>query len=82
MTNEEHERYYRIVTDSWRFFLQYADPVSAESYWQKALKDAATLGHKYDDDRLAVHLINAYLDYLEEKHKKAQKGKDYGKQSR
>lgn len=78
MNKEEHKNYYRMVVDCWRFFLRHADPVSAEAYWENTLKDAAELGHKYNEHRLVCRLINAYLDYLEEKQKNTQKGNKYG----
>lgn len=76
--NSDIPEAFNFMGDFWVFMKNYYVPDKDDAYWEAVIADAADLGHKYKDDRLAVHLINAYLDYLEEKLKNTQKGNKYG----
>lgn len=67
--NSDVQKIFSFMGELWNFMKKYYIPEEADAYWESLIADAAALGHRYDDDRLAVHLINAYLDYLEEKQK-------------
>lgn len=77
--NSDVQKIFSFMGEFWNFMKKYYIPETIDAYWENLIADAAVLGHRYDNDRLAVHLINAYLDYLEEKHKNTQKGSKDGK---
>ena len=76
--NSDIPEAFNFMGDFWVFMKKYYVPEKDDTYWEAVIADAADLGHKYKDDRLAVHLINAYLDYLDEKLNGTKKGKKHG----
>lgn len=78
VNNSDILKIFKFMGEFWTFIKTYYIPENTDAYWESLIADAAALGHRYDDDRLAVHLINAYLDYLEEKQKNTQKGSKNG----
>lgn len=76
--NSDIPEIFKFMGDFWMFMKKYFVPENDDAYWRAVMAEAAELGHKYKDDRLAVNLINAYTVYLNEKLKGAKKGKKYG----
>lgn len=62
-----------FMTDFWKFIKKFYIPEENDGYWEELMHEAAELGHKYSEHRLVCHLVNAYLDYLEEKQKGCKK---------
>lgn len=63
-----------FMTDFWNFIKKYFITEQNDTYWEELIHEAAEIGHKYKEDRFVAYQINAYLDYLEEKHR-GKKGK-------
>lgn len=76
--NSDIPEIFKFMGDFWVFMKKYFVPENDDAYWKTAMAEAAELGHKYNDERLAVHLINAYTVYLNEKLEDMQEEKKYG----
>ena len=54
-------QYFRFFQDLWRFFKAHADPVSADSWWQRFADEADQLADRYDNTEFAVRMISAVV---------------------
>lgn len=58
--------YFRLFQDLWRFFREHSQPVSAEEWWSRSLEQADRLAGKYGESRLAVRMIQAVMEEIDE----------------
>ena len=65
MTVSEKDKYYRIVTDCWRMFLKYQNPVEADEFWENLIKDANEIYEKHQKSDFCKKLLLAVLDEIE-----------------
>lgn len=53
--------YFRFFQDLWRLFKEFANPVSADRYWQQLSDRAEELVHKYGDSEFARQMAGAVV---------------------
>ena len=51
-------QYFRFFQDLWRFFRDHADPVSADSWWQRLADQADQLADRYGRTEFVVRMTS------------------------
>jgi len=47
MNDGELKKYYRCITDCWRYFQKYSDPVDEDSFWKALVDEGNELSRRY-----------------------------------
>ena len=50
--------YFRFFQDLWRFFKNHADPVSADSWWQRLADQAEQLADRYGGTEFVIRMTS------------------------
>ena len=51
-------QYFRFFQDLWRFFRGHADPVSADSWWQRLADQADELADRYGNTEFVIRMTS------------------------
>lgn len=51
-------QYFRFFQDLWRFFREHADPVSADSWWQRLADQAEQLADRYGGTEFVIRMTS------------------------
>ncbi|MBO7726914.1 MAG: hypothetical protein J6S50_00525 [Oscillospiraceae bacterium] len=50
--------YFRFFQDLWRFFKNHAEPVSADSWWQRLADQADELANRYGNTEFVIRMTS------------------------
>ena len=66
MTEERKRRYHRIITDCWRLFLKFQDPVDGQEYWERLNSEAREIAERHgSSDPFVRESIYAVLNEID-----------------
>lgn len=51
------EKYYRCITDCWRYFQKYSDPVDSDDWWKQLVDEGNKLTKKYKYAEFATDMV-------------------------
>lgn len=51
-------QYFRFFQDLWRFFRDHAEPVSADSWWQRLADQADQLADRYGNTEFVTRMVS------------------------
>lgn len=51
-------QYFRFFQDLWRFFREHAEPVSADSWWQRLADQADQLADRYGNSEFVIRMTS------------------------
>jgi hypothetical protein len=59
------QNYYRCITDCWRYFQKYSDPVNSDAWWKQLVDEGSELTEKYGYAEFVVDLVGAIQREIE-----------------
>lgn len=65
MTEAEQVKYHQIITDSWRLFLKYRNPVDEPGYWKNLNEDARRIIEGHGAGRFVKEQIFSVLNEID-----------------
>lgn len=62
-------QYFRFFQDLWRFFLDHAEPVSADSWWQRLADQGDALADQYGNSPFVIRMVSTAVWEIDRKYR-------------
>lgn len=59
------QNYYHCITDCWRYFQKYSDPVDSDVWWRQLIDEGSRLTEKYRYAEFTADLVGAIQREIE-----------------
>lgn len=58
MTDGELKKYYRCITDCWRYFQKFSSPADNDDFWKSLVDEGNELSRRYGNTDFVVRLVD------------------------